>query len=166
MSKDKKIVDVHQRVSNKYRTDEKQMVPGFSTTVSTRPLIINKLDMYMRDRENKAITIKSLRLIEELRVFIWDGGKAQAEQGYNDDLILSLCIGLWVRDVALRLKMEGVELTKRMLDSIQKTGEGEAPSAVYIPGHMGYDPYKLPLGNINNNPLAPNKEDEDLRWLL
>lgn len=166
MSKDRKIVDVHKTVHNRYRQDEKQMVPGFGTTITTRPLIINKLDTYMRDRESKALTIRSLRLIEELRVFIWHNQKAQAQDGYNDDLIIPLSISLWVRDVALRLHQEGVEQTKSMLGGFKKTGGAEGtPAGVYRPGgHLGYDPYKMPVArdNIGQGP----KEDEDLRWLL
>lgn len=168
MSKDRKIVDIHKTVNNRYRTDDKQMVPGFGTTISTRPLIINKIDMYMRDIESKAITIRSLRLIEELRVFIWHNGKAQAQDGYNDDLVIPLGIALWVRDVALKLHQEGIEQTKGMLGSIKRTGgvdETTAPPAVYMPGHLGgYDPWKMPLqkDNLGRGPM----EDEDLRWLL
>ena len=35
--------------------------------------------------------------------------------GYNDDLVMSFAIGLWVRDTALRLRTQGVELTKKTL---------------------------------------------------
>ena len=37
-------------------------------------------------------------------------------QGYNDDLVISFALTLWVRDTALRLRNEGIELTKRTLD--------------------------------------------------
>jgi len=51
------------------------MVPGFSTTTKTRPLIISKLESYLRDKQ---VLIRSTRLIEELLVFIWNNGKAEA----------------------------------------------------------------------------------------
>ena len=35
-------------------------------------------------------------------------------RGYNDDLVMSFAIGLWVRDTALRLQTQGIELTKRL----------------------------------------------------
>jgi hypothetical protein len=167
MSKDRKLVDVHRTVTNRYRSDDKQMVAGFGTTISTRPLIINKLDMYMRERltAGKSLNIRSLRLIEELRVFIWNNGKAQAQDGYNDDLIIPLGIALWVRDVALKMRQEGIELSKSLLNSIQRTGgDTSIPDGVYMPGHMRYDPYTLPIsrGNLGQGP----QEDEDMRWLL
>lgn len=36
-----------------------------------------------------------------MRVFIWKNGKAQAQAGYNDDLVMSFGIGLYVRDTLL-----------------------------------------------------------------
>jgi len=38
--------------------------------------------------------------------------------GKNDDLVISLAIGLWIRDTALRLKSQGIELQKKALDHI------------------------------------------------
>ena len=44
--------------------------------------------------------------------------RAEAMRGYNDDLTMSLAIGLWVRDTALRLRQEGIDLTKQALGGI------------------------------------------------
>jgi hypothetical protein len=54
-------------------------------------------------------------------VFVWLNGKAQAQQGYNDDLVMSFCIGLWLRDSTLKLRQQGIELNKKALSSFQKT---------------------------------------------
>jgi hypothetical protein len=98
--------------------DKSQMVPGVSTTTRTRPLMISALEMYMRQ---KSPTIRSKRLIQELFVFVWLNGKAQAQQGYNDDLVMSFAISLWLRDTALRLRQQGIDLNKRALSQFQKT---------------------------------------------
>ena len=98
--------------------DKSQMVPGVSTTTRTRPLMISALEMYMRQ---KTPTIRSKRLIQELFVFVWLNGKAQAQQGYNDDLVMSFAISLWLRDTALRLRQQGIDLNKRALSQFQKT---------------------------------------------
>ncbi len=73
--------------------------------------------------------------------------------GYNDDLVLALCIGLWVRDTALRLRQEGIELTKLALDksSYSQTGMG-----VYFGNQPKTNQYEMEI--------MGNKED--LRWLL
>ena len=44
--------------------------------------------------------------------------KAEAMQGYNDDLVISFGIALWIRDTALRLRAEGIELQKKAISSI------------------------------------------------
>lgn len=152
MSKDHKIVETHRTLTNRYASEEQKMLPGFSTSVKTRPLIISKLDTYMRDR---AITIRSLRTIKELEVFIWDNHKAQAMQGYNDDLVMALCIGLWIRDVALRIQQTGIDLTKIAIEGITRVG-GEG---MYVNRPISHDPYVMPSANGNALP-------EDIRWLF
>jgi hypothetical protein len=150
MSNDLKYIDVEKQMSNKFYRDEKQMVAGFSTTSKTRPLIISALDTYMNEKD---ILIRSQRLIDELFTFIWTGGRAEAMKGYNDDLTMALAIGLWVRNTALRLRQEGIDLTKSMLSSTQiKQHDG-----VYSTGYTGKNPYEMDLGK---------GEVENLSWLL
>lgn len=170
MSKDLKVVDVHRTVGNLYRNDETKMVPGFGTTITTRPVMINALDMYMRELnyEREALVMHSPRFYEELEVFIWHRGetrsKAQAMEGYNDDLVMALCIGLWVRDMALRLNQIGIDITKASLDGFSRSGISETDtSPIFMPNRLLHDPYHMPMGNPT--PLG-DAEFEDLRlWL-
>ena len=55
MSKDLKYVDVENQLTNKYRAQDKGLTAGFSTTSKTRPLIISKLEQYIRE---KSVTIR------------------------------------------------------------------------------------------------------------
>ena len=91
-------------------------------------------------------------MMTELDTFIWKNGKAEALGGYNDDLTLALAIGLWVRDTALRLRTEGIELNKQMLNNIS----GKYTKAVFVPNSQEEDAWELDVG----------REKEDLRWLL
>ena len=150
MSQDLKYIDVEKQMSNKFYREEKKMVAGFSTTVKTRPLIISALDTYMNEKE---ILIRSGRLIDELFTFIWNNGKAEAMKGYNDDLTMALGIGLWVRNTALRLKQEGIDLTKNMLNSATVSQY----QSVYTNSHLKKNPYEMDLGR---------GESENLHWLL
>jgi len=150
MSNDLKYVDVEKQMSNKHYRDERQMVAGFSTTTKTRPLIISALDTYMTDKD---ILIRSNRLIDELFTFIWNNGKAEAMKGYNDDLTMALGIGLWIRNTALRLKQEGIDLTKQMLGSAKISQY----QSVYTNNHLKKNPYEMDLGR---------GESENLHWLL
>jgi hypothetical protein len=127
------------------------MVAGFSTTSKTRPLIISTLDTYMREKD---ILIRSSRLIDEMFTFIWSSGRAEAMKSYNDDLIMALGIGLWVRNTALRLKQEGIDLTKAMLNSSMVKSYEEG---VYTNNWQKDNPYEMKIGN---------GEVENLKWLL
>jgi len=124
------------------------MVAGFSTTSKTRPLIISKLEEFFRE---ESVVVRSNRLIDELLTFVYINNRAEAMRGYNDDLVMSFAIGLWVRDTALRLRTQGVELTKKTLSKMMDN-EG-----VYT------------QEDINKNDSwewETGKEKEDLTWLL
>ena len=90
-------------------------VPGFTTSTKTRPLIVAKLEEFVR---NKLITTYSSRLFHEVKTFIWQNGKPQAMRSYHDDLIMALAIGCWVRDTALQVNKRDVEYKKAMLDGM------------------------------------------------
>jgi len=126
------------------------MVAGFSTTSKTRPLIISALDTYMTDKD---ILIRSNRLIDELFTFIWNGGRAEAMKGYNDDLVMALGIGLWVRNTALRLRQEGIDLTRNMLNATTIQNN----TGVYTSNWQQKNPYEMEIGR---------GETENLTWLL
>lgn len=148
MSKDLKYIDTMRQVTNKPYSEEKKMIPGFTISQRTRPLIIAKLESYMREQ---SIIVRSKRTITELETFIWKNGKAQAMDGYNDDLTIALAIGLWVRDTAMRLQSEGIELHKNMIKNIYST----QTKAVFT-NHGKKDPWTQDIMG----------EPEDLRWLL
>ena len=141
-------VDAATQLSKGYDLKDKgQMTPGFTTSTRTRPLLISKLDIYFREKE---INVKSTRLIDELFTFIWRGQKAEAQQGYNDDLTMSFAIGLFVRDSALKLRNEGMQLNRTAISNMGKTGPTSTTS-------MPDNPWQWKPGNGS---------DEDLSWLL
>jgi hypothetical protein len=116
-SNDMQYVDVEQQMTNRLNTQDKKLIPGFTNSTKTRPLIIGKLDTLMRE---KGVTIKSNRFLGELSVFVWNNGKAEAMRSYNDDLIISMCIGLWTRDTALRLRQQTMDINRVLLSGITK----------------------------------------------
>ena len=146
-SKDLQFVDVARQVTNRYRHKDRQMVPGFSMTMKTRPLVIAKLEEYFRE---KSVIVHSNRLIDELFVFIWHNNKAEALEGYNDDLPMSLAIGLWVRDTALRLNAEGIALQKTVLNKMLDY------EPVYTPEEERAEGWEWDIRG----------EKEDLTWLI
>lgn len=90
-------------------------IPGFTTSMKTRPLIVAKFEEYIR---NKMLTIYSRRLINELDTFIWRKGKPEAQRGYNDDLIMACAIGCWVRDTVLIENKRDIEYKKAFINCI------------------------------------------------
>ena len=138
-SSDLQYVDTR-KIENKFYRKEKRLKPGFGTTSRTRPLIISKLETYFRE---DAITVRSKRFLSELETFIWHNGRAEAMRGKNDDLIISMSILLWVRDTALKLRAEGVELTKLAIDKFRKSDY----KSVYKRENIDKpNPWKQPVG--------------------
>lgn len=131
------------------------VVPGFSTTQKTRPLIVAKLEEFVR---NKLINIKSKRLFNEMRTFIWHNGKPQAMKKYNDDLIMACAIGCWVRETAYDVNQRDIEYQKAFLSSLSSTNRSLNTS---IPGMLGYEKLK------KEKKLETAKNQyEDFSWLL
>jgi hypothetical protein len=115
----------------------------------TRPLVISKLESYIRDRH---FIFRSKRLLEELRVFIWQNGKAQAQNGYNDDLVMSAGIGLFTRDTGVKFHQQGMDVTRKALDGISRTGMNNVPS--------------MPTGIANPYQIETPYGTEDITWIL
>ena len=95
----------------------KETSTRFTTSIKTST-IISKMESYVREKE---VEIQSERTLDELFTFVWNGQKAEAMQGYNDDLVMSLCISLWVRDTALRFRSENVQSQKSLFDYMGST---------------------------------------------
>ena len=125
------------------------MTPGFTMSLKSRPLVINKGREYIGDH---SVIIRSKRLIEEMKVFVWKNGRAEAQAGYNDDLVMSFNIAMFVRDTALKYKQQGIELTKATLNNISK------PSS--------YQGAYFASGKDNPYIMKTNGENEDIRWLI
>jgi hypothetical protein len=129
------------------------MVPGFSMNQRTRPLVIEKARSFIEDR---SVTIRSQRLLDEYRVFIWKHGKAQALQGYNDDLVIPWSTGLYLRDTALRFRQTAIDLTYASLSSYSKTSNSD------------FEVYRTNQTLTQNNPwtMPVGESPEDITWLL
>jgi hypothetical protein len=126
------------------------MVAGFSMNSRTRPLVVGKFQEYVNE---KAVTIRSKRLIEEMKVFIWKNGKAEAQHGYNDDLVMAFGIAMYIRDTALKFRQQGLDLTRNALNNISVTRPTH--QGVYLPSHVA-NPYEIDNGKGGK---------EDISWI-
>jgi len=134
----------------KYERDK--LVPGFTMSMRTRPLVIAKMMEYIRE---KGVTVQSKRLMGEMRVFVWKNGKAQAQTSYNDDLLMACATALYVRDTALRLRQQGMDLARAQLSSFTNLN-AKNRSVIKT------------VGNQQNNPYIIDTEHgkEDISWIL
>ncbi len=108
-------------------------VAGFTTSTKTRPLIVAKLEEFVR---NRMLTTYSSRIYHEMKTFIWHNGKPQAMRSYNDDLVMALAIGCWIRDTALQVNKREVEYQKAMINSMYKS---DSTMNTTIKGMQGYN---------------------------
>lgn len=126
------VKSTHEFVEQYQAESMSNSVAGFTTSTKTRPLVIAKLEEFIR---NKLIKIYSSRTVEELKTFIWYNGKPQAMRGYSDDLTMALAIACWVRDTALTVNQRNIEYQKAFLTSIQTSNRKLNTT---IPGQLGH----------------------------
>ena len=91
----------------------------------------------------------------EMRVFVWKNGKAQAQTRYNDDLIISCATALYVRDTALRMRQQGMDLTRAQLSSFNSLNKRN-PVVMTSVGSLQENPYLM----------KTRGGDEDISWLV
>jgi hypothetical protein len=131
------------------------LIPGFIMSTKARPSVLEKMRDFI---ETKTVTIRSIRLLEELRVFIWKNGKQQAMQGYNDDLVMAFAMGMYLRETSLRFRKTAESLTYASLNAYTKVGDDS--------------PMYNASSNYGNNPwqqevtTPQGQQNVDLTWLL
>ena len=126
------IKSTHEYIEQYQAESRTSAVAGFTTSMKTRPLIIAKLEEFIR---NKLIKTYSSRLANEFRTFIWNNGKPQAMRGYNDDLVMALAICCWVRDTALQANARDLNYQKAFVNAIKTS---KTTMNTQIPGQEGY----------------------------
>jgi len=130
-------------------------IPGFATSLKTRPLIIAKLEEFIR---NKLITINSKRIVNEMTTFVWNNGRPEAMRSSNDDLIMSLAIACWVRDTAIIANRRNDEYKKVMLDSMILTN---TILEVRVPGQQGYKHHL----DLQKKAQEAHRQYEEFSWV-
>ena len=133
---------------------------GFNTNGKTRGTVLAKLEEVLR---NKQIISYSSRFFEELKVFTWQSGKAQAKRGFNDDLVMSLAICSWLYDASSEYSKNSKDLNSAMLNamSVQRNEYDKTPDVV-LEGMSG-----MPIFRSNNNKaLKRSKISSDMFWVI
>ena len=111
-------------------------IAGFNTNGKTRSTILAKLEEVIRNRQ---LISYSSRFYEELKVFTWNTGRAEARSGFNDDLVMSLAIGSWILEGASDYSKASSGLNDAMLAAMSRnqrtynetSGQVLTPTGVY-----------------------------------
>jgi hypothetical protein len=73
--------------------EKEEVLPGFTITQKNREKILENLEMVIR---NHHLKVYSLRFVEQMETFIWNGKRGQALKKRHDDLIMAMAVGLTV----------------------------------------------------------------------
>ena len=112
-----------QRQLDSFKKDEK--TPGFQIGTVRLSMIQN----FEEKVRNNVVKIRSTRLINEIKTFIYKNGRPDHMDGYHDDLVMSLAMCLWVVEHSFK-NLEKVEKqAKAMLESwLTVGGEVKQPN--------------------------------------
>ena len=131
-----------------------QLTPGFCMSVRVKPLVIAKFSEYIT---GDGITIRSKRLAEELFVYVWRHGKPEAQKGYNDDLITSMAMGLYVRDTSLKFLNQGAEAVRSQINSMITHNTQQQYNRIHTANRYQTNPFIVSAGH---------GKEMDVSWLL
>ena len=103
------IASLHER--------EESIESALALAAKTREEMLAKLEGVLR---NQKIRLYSIRLMNEIKTFIWKNNKAQAMKGYNDDLIMSLAIACALYEAAGTTAYDSMEVAISMLQGMSR----------------------------------------------
>jgi len=89
-----------------------------------------------------------------MKVFVWRNGRPEAQTGYNDDLVMSFGIGMFLRDTSLKFQQQSLDMARAALGNIKSN---KSPYSGGFSGNKGVsNPYGMDVGGKN----------ESIKWLL
>ena len=134
----------------KFNPDTK--TPGINFN-SKRSQIVQALEEQVRT----GFKIRSQRLMNELKTFVYINGRPDHMKGHHDDLIMSLAMALYVAQTSFTLLKKNVEQAKAMLDawvSDERKFNTTRSEPVFKPGRA------------SSNPLPPSSNNpKDYLWM-
>jgi hypothetical protein len=159
----KNIQDIHVRPYD-YKVNEGTEIPGFQTTMKTRPLIVASIIQHMREN---SLILHSPRLTAEFSTFVMINNKPQHEPGFHDDLIFGLGLALYVRDNEYNNSIATDGLYKSMLSAIS-FNSNNMMGKIEHNGQGGRKDIEVPDGGsgLFMGSSFTQSDDDDLDWLL
>lgn len=141
-------------------------VSGFNVN-GVRLQLISNLEITIR---TNVIKIRSKRVINELKTFIYKNGRPDHMEGYHDDCLMSLGIGLWVMEYSFKKLTKLEKQTKAILNSWSNGANSKSVNDYYNTGFVPKD--KRKKSNTGNPKYKTNlpKNIQDPRgeylWLF
>ena len=106
-----KILSNKKKQMEAYMKDDK--VPGLQVSTIRLAMIAN----FEEKIRNNIVKIRSIRLINEMKTFVYKNGRPDHMDGYHDDLIMALAMCLWVLEHSFKNLERLEKQTKAMLNS-------------------------------------------------
>ncbi len=154
----KDLTRIHEGNSNQLHYDPynvpKNAVPGFTMSMKSRPACVARMEEDLRTHE---FILHSKRTQNELETFVFNNGKPEALSSYNDDLVMSLSIGMYVRATTLKFNNQDQDMTKELLNGLN------FQSTPYQFGIYKNDDEKM---KEHMSFDTGNGQREDLRWMM
>ena len=150
------------KLSEKYaKTLYKQgdKVPGFNVG-SSRLQMVSDLEEHIR--ENKTL-IRSVRLISELKTFVYRNGRPDHMDGYHDDIIMALAMPIFVVQTTFKKLKQIENQTRAMLDSwttVSNNTNKITPKQTHVNPFYSNTPTYEPKQNNGNN------DNGEYNWLF
>ena len=138
----------------KYNPTQDDKTPGINFN-SKRAQIVQSLEEQLRT----GFIIRSQRLINEFKTFVYMNGRADHMKGHHDDLIMAMAMSLYVAQNSFTKLKKNVEQAKAMIDSWTVTEETHTPNPT--PSIYRTPPY---LGGRPG--IATPNDTKDYLWLF
>ncbi len=152
-----------------YASMRNDYLPGYAVTSANRLPMLAKMEQYIRMGD---IFINSPRFLEEVKTFIVKstdrGERPEAQRGYNDDLIMALAGGLYVREEAYVRSYRSDEMTRAMLEGMSQstTKANQYADLNFGAGSMQDRARIQEVSKAQNTMVMHNGDEVDLGWLL
>jgi len=109
--------------------------------------------------EGDKLIVEDFDVIEELSNFVSKGSSFEAEEGYNDDLVMTLVLFGWLTKQLYFKELTDIDIRQRIADEkLREMDEDLLPAGFYDDG-MGEDPMSLDGGN------SFSEDDSMDRWI-
>lgn len=90
-----------------------------------RPQIISKFINWV---EGDDLKVRSVRLLNELKTFIWVNGRADHQRGYNDDVIFACSIAIWIYETNFKEVEEAKKKASGVLNYLSNGDRKSKPA--------------------------------------